>query len=89
MYVLLALQRLTPALPPAPSVPRTHTGYEAAAAVAKRAHAEGISLREAALALGVVGSADEFDRLVRPELMLRPSTLSSGAADGQQGGSST
>eukprot|EP00198_Chlamydomonas_reinhardtii_P000616 XP_001689951.1 fumarate hydratase [Chlamydomonas reinhardtii] len=64
-------------------------GYEAAAAVAKRAHAEGISLREAALALGVVGSADEFDRLVRPELMLRPSTLSSGAADGQQGGSST
>ncbi|KAG2444495.1 hypothetical protein HXX76_001244 [Chlamydomonas incerta] len=57
-------------------------GYEAAAAVAKRAHAEGTSLREAALALGMVDSEEEFDRLVRPERMLRPFPLPS-AADGQ------
>jgi fumarate hydratase class II len=44
-------------------------GYDAAARVAKRAHADGTTLREAALALGAI-SAEEFDRLVRPELML-------------------
>jgi fumarate hydratase class II len=46
-------------------------GYDRAAAVAEKAHREGTSLREAALALGVV-SAEEFDRVVRPELMLGP-----------------
>ena len=40
-------------------------GYDAAAAIAKRAHADGTSLREAALASGLV-DADMFDRLVRP-----------------------
>jgi fumarate hydratase class II len=48
-----------------------HIGYDRAAAVAKKAHAEGTTLREAALALGVVRGAD-FDRWVRPEPMLRP-----------------
>ncbi|MFI5321683.1 MAG: class II fumarate hydratase [Myxococcota bacterium] len=50
-------------------VPRL--GYDGAARVAQRAHAEGSSLRQAALDLGVV-TADEYDRLVRPEQMLAP-----------------
>ena len=46
-------------------------GYDRAAGIAKTAHAEGITLREAALRLGYV-SAAEFDRLVRPERMIGP-----------------
>ena len=46
-------------------------GYDRAAAIAKAAHANGTSLREEALRLGYV-SASEFDRLVRPEKMIRP-----------------
>jgi fumarate hydratase class II len=48
-----------------------HIGYDRAAAVAKKAHEEGGTLREAALALGHVTAA-EFDRWVRPEDMLAP-----------------
>ncbi len=44
-------------------------GYDRAAAVAKKAHHEGGTLREAALALGYV-TAEEFDDLVRPERMV-------------------
>jgi fumarate hydratase, class II len=40
-------------------------------AIAKNAHAEGLSLKAAALALGYV-SEDEFERWVRPEAMTRP-----------------
>jgi fumarate hydratase class II len=47
-----------------------HIGYDLAAAIAKRAHQEGSSLREAALALGVAG--DDFDRWVRAEDMVGP-----------------
>jgi fumarate hydratase class II len=47
-------------------------GYDAAAKVAKKAHAEGITLKEAALALELV-TAEEFETLVRPETMLGPS----------------
>ena len=47
-------------------------GYDKAAAIARRAHAEGTTLREAALALGYV-TADEFDRWVDPRTMVRPS----------------
>ena len=47
-------------------------GYDAAAKVARKAHAEGITLEEAALALGVV-TAEEFETIVRPEAMLGPS----------------
>jgi len=46
-------------------------GYDRAAAIAKDAHARGITLREAALASGFV-SAEDYDRLVRPEAMLGP-----------------
>jgi fumarate hydratase, class II len=48
-----------------------HIGYDKAAKVAKKAHADGTTLREAALALGYV-TAEEFDRLVRPESMTAP-----------------
>jgi fumarate hydratase class II len=46
-----------------------HIGYDAAAKIAKTAHADGSTLREAALRLGLV-SAEDFDRWVRPEAML-------------------
>jgi fumarate hydratase class II len=46
-------------------------GYERAAAIAKAAHARGTTLREEAIRLGYVSPA-EFDRLVRPEKMVRP-----------------
>ncbi len=48
-----------------------HIGYDAAAKVAHHAHHAGLSLREAALALGVVG-AEDFDRWVRPDDMTGP-----------------
>jgi fumarate hydratase class II len=47
----------------------THIGYENAAKIAKKAHAEGTTLREAALALGLVTS-DEFDKWVDPAQMI-------------------
>jgi fumarate hydratase, class II len=46
-------------------------GYDNAANVAKKAHAEGTTLKEAAIALGLL-TAEEFDELVRPEKMLGP-----------------
>jgi len=46
-----------------------HIGYDRAAEIAKRAHHDGSTLREAALARGQV-TAEEFDRWVRPELMV-------------------
>ena len=46
-------------------------GYDNAAKIAKAAHAKGTTLREEAVGGGFV-SADEFDRLVRPEKMIRP-----------------
>jgi fumarate hydratase class II len=46
-------------------------GYDRAAAIAKKAHAEGSTLREATLALGFL-SAEEFDRAVRPDAMVNP-----------------
>jgi fumarate hydratase, class II len=49
-----------------------HIGYDKAAQVAKKAHAEGTSLKQAAIALGYV-SAEDFDRWVRPEAMIGPS----------------
>ena len=45
-----------------------HIGYDRAAEIAKKAHHEGTTLREAALALGYV-KAEDFDRWVRPEAM--------------------
>jgi fumarate hydratase, class II len=46
-----------------------HIGYDKAAAIAKKAHREGSTLKAAALALGYVSEAD-FDQWVRPEYML-------------------
>ena len=46
-------------------------GYDKAAQVAKTAHANGTTLREEAIRLGFV-TADDFDRLVRAETMVRP-----------------
>lgn len=46
-------------------------GYDAASKVAKNAHKKGLTLKESALALGVLTS-DEFDKWVRPENMIGP-----------------
>jgi fumarate hydratase, class II len=46
-------------------------GYDNAAKIAKAAHANGTTLREEAIRLGLV-SDEDFDRLVRPEKMIRP-----------------
>ena len=46
-----------------------HIGYAKAAEIAKKAHHEGSSLRDAALALGYV-TAENFDRWVDPETMV-------------------
>ena len=48
-----------------------HIGYDRAAEIAKKAHREGSTLREAALALAYV-SAEDFDRWVRAESMIGP-----------------
>ncbi|KAJ0111222.1 hypothetical protein Patl1_00944 [Pistacia atlantica] len=47
-------------------------GYDNAAAVAKKAHKEGTTLKDAALKLGVL-TCEEFDNLVVPEKMIGPS----------------
>lgn len=46
----------------------THIGYENAAKIAKKAHKEGTTLKEAALSLGLVSSED-FDKWVDPSKM--------------------
>ena len=46
-----------------------HIGYDKAAQIAKKAHAEGSSLREAALASGHL-TAEQFDAWVRPQDMV-------------------
>lgn len=48
-----------------------HIGYDAAAKIAKTAHEEGTTLKQAARALDLV-SEEDFDRWVRPEAMLGP-----------------
>jgi fumarate hydratase class II len=55
---LMLVTALTPAI-----------GYDRASGIARHAHREGLSLREAALALGVI-DAETFDRCVRPETMV-------------------
>ena len=46
-------------------------GYDNAAKIAKTAHKNGTTLREEALATGLVSEAD-YDAIVRPEKMVRP-----------------
>ena len=48
-----------------------HIGYERAAQIAKRAHHDGNTLREAAVTLGYV-TVEDFDRWVQPALMIAP-----------------
>ncbi|MBU1426661.1 MAG: class II fumarate hydratase [Gammaproteobacteria bacterium] len=50
-----------------------HIGYDRAAEIAKRAHHDGCTLKEAALALGYV-TAEDFERWVIPAEMVHPST---------------
>ncbi|MGV8092322.1 MAG: class II fumarate hydratase [Mangrovibacterium sp.] len=47
----------------------THIGYENAAKIAKKAHAENTTLKEAAIALGLL-TAEQFDEWVVPEKMI-------------------
>ncbi|MES2099353.1 MAG: class II fumarate hydratase [Pseudomonadota bacterium] len=46
-----------------------HIGYDKAAKIAKAAHAQGLSLKEAALASGFV-TAEQFEAWVKPEAMV-------------------
>ncbi|GMK39549.1 fumarate hydratase class II [Paenibacillus sp. CCS19] len=46
-----------------------HIGYENAAKIAKKAHKEGTTLREAAIASGLL-TGEQFDTYVRPEKMV-------------------
>jgi fumarate hydratase class II len=48
-----------------------YIGYDNAARIAKYAYQTGKTLKEAAVELGLL-SAEEFDRIVRPEAMVRP-----------------
>ena len=48
-----------------------HIGYDKSAKIALKAHREGLTLRDAALALGFV-TAEQFDAWVRPEDMTHP-----------------
>ena len=48
-----------------------HIGYDNAAKIAKKAHAEGTTLKEAALALGLV-KAEDFDKWIKPKEMITP-----------------
>jgi fumarate hydratase class II len=55
-------------------------GYDRAAEIAMKAHREGSTLREAAVALGYL-EADEFDRLVWPERMIGPDPAPRSSSD--------
>lgn len=46
-------------------------GYDMASKVAKNAHKKGLTLKESAMELNALTSA-EFDTLVKPELMIGP-----------------
>lgn len=48
-----------------------HIGYDNAAKVAKKAHAENLTLKEAAVQLGLL-TPEKFDEVVRPEKMIGP-----------------
>ena len=49
----------------------THVGYDNAAKIAKKAYAEGKTLKEAAVSLGLL-TPEQFDQWVRPEKMVSP-----------------
>lgn len=53
-----------------------HIGYDKAAKIAKKAHKEGTTLKEAASELNLV-SEEDFDTLVNPIEMISPTTPTS------------
>ena len=53
----------------------SHIGYYKAAEIAQKAHAEGLTLRDATLALGFL-EAEEFDAIVDPAKMIGPDSSS-------------
>jgi len=46
-------------------------GYDMASKVAKNAHKKGLTLKQSAMELEAL-SSEEFDKYVRPELMIAP-----------------
>jgi fumarate hydratase class II len=48
-----------------------HVGYDNAAKIAKKAHHDGTTLKQAAVELGLL-KAEDFDRLIKPEEMVHP-----------------
>jgi fumarate hydratase class II len=48
-----------------------HIGYDNAAKIAKKAHAESTTLKEAGIKLGLL-SEEQFDEWIRPEDMIKP-----------------
>jgi fumarate hydratase class II len=48
-----------------------HIGYDNAAKIAKKAHQEGTTLKEAAVASGLV-KAEDFDKWIKPAEMIKP-----------------
>ena len=48
-----------------------HIGYDRSAQIAKKAHKDGTTLKEAALALGFV-TEEQFEQWARPEQMTEP-----------------
>ena len=48
-----------------------HIGYDKAAAIAKKAHKEGTTLKQAGVALGLL-TEEQFDQWVKPETMVKP-----------------
>ena len=48
-----------------------HIGYDNAAKIAKKAHADGSTLKEAGMALGLLTS-EQFDKWIKPEDMIKP-----------------
>jgi fumarate hydratase class II len=48
-----------------------HIGYEKAATIAKKAHKEGLTLKQAATESGIL-TEEQFEEMVRPEEMIHP-----------------
>ncbi|HET7657557.1 MAG TPA: lyase family protein, partial [Bacillales bacterium] len=48
-----------------------HIGYEKSATIAKKAHQEGLTLKEAAVQSGIL-TEEQFEEMVRPEEMISP-----------------
>ena len=57
----------------------TYIGYDNAAKIAKKAYADNLTLKEAAIKLDLL-SSEEFERVVRPEKMIGPSAINESAA---------